>query len=183
MTLKKKPFENIVGKGEIAGNQHFIFSPQCFLPIPKRISDFKSDLLCYLQMLSIWTSIKNLSFGEGLMCLCVTSYQADHYQTTNFRFFQTERVRRRQFQIGRKWKKVIQTGRKHCGKTPWEKEKLLITSNFSFSHGVFKRLVTQGCQKVSLCGLTHYHTMPHFDTLKIYSCGKHHEKRRNACNK
>ena len=33
----------------------------------------------------------------------------------------------------------------------WEKEKLLITSNFS-SHCVFKRLVSQGRQKVSLCG-------------------------------
>ena len=39
-----------------------------------------------------------------------------YYQTTNFRLFQTERVCRRQFQIWRKWKKVIQTGRKHCGK-------------------------------------------------------------------
>ena len=39
-----------------------------------------------------------------------------HYQTTNFRLFQTERICRRQFQIGRKWKKVIQTGRKCCGK-------------------------------------------------------------------
>ena len=28
-------------------------------------------------------------------------------------------------------------------KTPWEKEKLLVTSNFSFSHSVFKRLVLQ----------------------------------------
>ena len=28
--------------------------------------------------------------------------------------------------------------------------------------------------------LTHYHTMPHFDALKIYSCGKHCEKRRNC---
>ena len=28
--------------------------------------------------------------------------------------------------------------------------------------------------------LTHYHTMPHSDTLKIYSCGKHCEKRRNC---
>ena len=37
-------------------------------------------------------------------------------------------------------------------KTPWEKEKLLVTSNFSFSHSVFKRLVSQGRQKVSLCG-------------------------------
>ena len=30
------------------------------------------------------------------------------------------------------------------------------------------------------CLLTHYHTMPHFDALKIYSCGKHREKRRNC---
>ena len=37
-------------------------------------------------------------------------------------------------------------------KTLWEKEKLLITSNFSFSHSVFKRLVSQGRQKVWLCG-------------------------------
>ena len=27
--------------------------------------------------------------------------------------------------------------------------------------------------------LTHYHTIPHFDTLKIYIRGKHCEKRRN----
>ena len=36
--LKKKPFENIVGKGENAGNQHFLLFPQCFLTNPKRIS-------------------------------------------------------------------------------------------------------------------------------------------------
>ena len=28
--------------------------------------------------------------------------------------------------------------------------------------------------------LTHYHTMLHFDVLKMYSCGKHFEKRRNS---
>ena len=28
--------------------------------------------------------------------------------------------------------------------------------------------------------LTHYHTIPHFDPLKIYGCGKHCEKRRNC---
>ena len=37
-------------------------------------------------------------------------------------------------------------------KTLWEKEKLLVTSNFSFSRSVFKRLVSQGRQKVLLCG-------------------------------
>ena len=37
-------------------------------------------------------------------------------QTTNFRLLQIERVCRWQFQIWRKWQKVIQMGRKHCGK-------------------------------------------------------------------
>ena len=37
-------------------------------------------------------------------------------------------------------------------KTLQEKEKLLVTCNFSFAHSVFKRLVSQGRQKVSLCG-------------------------------
>ena len=36
-------------------------------------------------------------------------------------------------------------------KTLWEKKKLLIASNFSFSHSVFKRLVSHGRQKVSMC--------------------------------
>ena len=34
--------------------------------------------------------------------------------------------------------------------TLWEKEKLPITSNFSFSHSVFKRLVLQTCKKSGL---------------------------------
>ena len=36
--------------------------------------------------------------------------------------------------------------------TLWVKKKLLVTSNFSFTHSVFKRLVSQRRQKVSLCG-------------------------------
>ena len=32
------------------------------------------------------------------------------------------------------------------------KAELLVTSNFSFSHTIFKTLVSQGRQKVSLCG-------------------------------
>ena len=38
MSLEKKPFENIVGKGKNAGNQHFLLFLQCFLPFPKQIS-------------------------------------------------------------------------------------------------------------------------------------------------
>ena len=54
MTLQKKPFENIMGKGENADNQHFLLFPQCFQSFqatPRRISYFKLPLFCRLQML------------------------------------------------------------------------------------------------------------------------------------
>ena len=97
-------------------------------------------------------------------------------QMTNFRLVQIERVCRRQFQFYFKWQKDLQTGRNYYGKR----------RNFSFSHSVFKRLVLQTGKNQGLFGkgLTHYHTMPHFDALKTYSCGKNCEKRkRNAWNK
>ena len=31
--LGNKPFENTVGKGEIARNEQFLLFPQCFLPV------------------------------------------------------------------------------------------------------------------------------------------------------
>ena len=58
---KKKPFENIVRKGENAGNQHFLLFPPRFLPIPKRICVLKLHLLCRLQMLSIWLVVSGFN--------------------------------------------------------------------------------------------------------------------------
>ena len=57
-TLTKKSFESIEGKGDNAGNQHFIFFQQCFLLCPTQISIFEFYLLCCLQLLSIWTGLK-----------------------------------------------------------------------------------------------------------------------------
>ena len=68
-------------------------------------------------------------------------------QMTYFRLFQTGRVCRREFQTdanGRKFSKPEEN-------TQWKMEKLLNSSNFSFSHSVFKILVLQTCQ--SLCFL------------------------------
>ena len=39
-TLYKERFENIVGKGENAGNHHSLLFPQRFLPSHKQISMF-----------------------------------------------------------------------------------------------------------------------------------------------
>ena len=58
MTLYKKPFENIVGKLENAGNQHFLLFPQCFLPFPIKTLTFESHLFCHLLMLSNRSSLE-----------------------------------------------------------------------------------------------------------------------------
>ena len=69
-------------------------------------------------------------------------------QTTNFRLFQIERVCRRQIQISQKMAESSPKGLK----TLWEKEKLLVTSNFSFSHSVFKIVVLQTRKNQGLLG-------------------------------
>ena len=65
--------ENIVGKEENAGNQHFLLFPQCFLLFPAQISVFESLLFCCLQMLSIWSKPK--------FCCLVKSWPLPHNTT------------------------------------------------------------------------------------------------------
>ena len=58
MIMSKKAFENIVGKGEHAGNQHVLLFPQSFLPFSNQISIFESHLFCRLRLLLILTGQK-----------------------------------------------------------------------------------------------------------------------------
>ena len=60
---------------------------------------------------------------------------------TYFRLFQTERVCRQQFR-----QKTTENSPNEW-KTLLEKEKFLVTSNFSFSDSVFKRFLLQTCKK------------------------------------
>ena len=66
-------------------------------------------------------------------------------QMTNFRLFQTESLQTTNFKFdenGRKFSKWVEnTVRKGEIGCYEQKEKLLVTSNFSFSHSVFNRLV------------------------------------------
>ena len=86
-----------------------------------------------------------VSQGRQKVSLCGNGLT--HYQTTKFRLFQTERVCRRQFQIGRKWQfqigqkwqKVIQTGRKHCGKMRNCSLRAIPPFPTVFSKGLFSR--------------------------------------------
>ena len=64
------PFENIVGKGENAGNQHFLLFPQCFLTSHKQFSILDPHLSS-ANALNLDQS-KNLSFGKELNCSFTT---------------------------------------------------------------------------------------------------------------
>ena len=56
--VQYKPFENTVGKGEIAHNEQFLLFPQFFLPIWKTFCHFHQLQNCLLQTLSVWQSQK-----------------------------------------------------------------------------------------------------------------------------
>ena len=67
--LKRDQFiavENIVRKGGIACNKHFLLFSQYFLLYMIHIFHFKCTLKCCLQFVSIWTSLNFLLSGNGL---------------------------------------------------------------------------------------------------------------------
>ena len=66
MSLNEKSFEKIVGKGENAGNQHFLFFPQCFLPLPKTSIEFLFKC--------IMSSANALNLDQSKICRLVKSY-------------------------------------------------------------------------------------------------------------
>ena len=61
---KKKAFENIVGKGENAGNQHFLLFPQCFLPCQRKILTILASLKSSSANAFNLDKSKILSFGK-----------------------------------------------------------------------------------------------------------------------
>ena len=78
MTPTKKPFENIVGKGENIGNQHFLLFPQCFQPFTKQFSNFH---LCLSSAhASNLDQSKNMSFGKDL----ITSFKNIYFHILTY---------------------------------------------------------------------------------------------------
>ena len=63
------------------------------------------------------------------------------------KLFQTERVSGLHFEFDKNGGQFSKGS-----KTSWEKEQLLVTSNFSFSHSVFKRIVLQTRKNQGLLG-------------------------------
>ena len=127
-----------MGKGEITCKEQFFLFPKCFLPIWRTFCHITLfDLEIRPKKLQVQHCLRLLGPSQkenvdhrSLSIFCAVSAWSTlaakqtivvkgaltHYQTTNFRLFQTERVCRRQFRIWRKWQNVTEMGRKHCGK-------------------------------------------------------------------
>ena len=111
----------------------FDFFQQCNI---KFMKDIKDNFLVFFFVLKMYVSRLRSYF------LFLTQYQM-----SNFRLVQIE-TNCRHFKVHLKWKISTIWGRKHFER----KEKLLVTSNFSFSHNVFHSYISLVHQNSVLCG-------------------------------
>ena len=70
MIPMEKNLENIVGKGENAGNQHFLLFPQCFLPLSKTVFNFLFKIILLSANFFNSDQPKISPFGKGLTVIC-----------------------------------------------------------------------------------------------------------------
>ena len=89
-------------------------------------------------------------------------------QTTNFRFLELQRPTSSLMKMAGN---VFQIRRKHH-----RKGRNCLLQAISPFPTLFQKICTADTQKQ----FSHYHTMPHFDTLEIYSFRKHYETMRNC---
>ena len=156
-----KQLENTVGKEESARNEQFLLFPPCFQKacfpgasksvivwewvnlLPHNAAFWHTKEIWLWK--TLWEKEKllatiNFSFSHNVFYpIWHLFFILTHYQMTNFRFFRTERLCRRQFQIWQKWQKVIQAGRKHCGKRRNCSLRAISPFPTVFSKGLFPR--------------------------------------------
>ena len=108
--LRRWLLENIIGKGENAGDQHFLLSPQCFLPYQRQVQWFDPHLnfaYSYVVQFSVAVCLFPVLYDSFLYKFQFSYSHESPYpcfpltlsQTTNIRLFQTERVCRQQILI------------------------------------------------------------------------------------
>ena len=89
--LYKKPFENIMGKGENAGNQHFLLFPQYFLPYQKQNHYFRNILFvickcfefCQVQNIFVYFMLSG-RISRNISENIFRSYTGSTSENTNF---------------------------------------------------------------------------------------------------
>ena len=108
------------------------------LPHEKKISCTWFEYFCRLQPLTISNSLTFCSLVKGSIHLPFPKRQILDF--SKFKEFADNSL---------KCDEIAETSPNE-EKTLWEKRKLLVTSNFSFSHSVFQRLILQ-TRKIRVC--------------------------------
>ena len=129
-TLQTKTLENTVGKVDSGSNQHLLHFPKCFL------KPFESKFIHFFFLFIIGKWLTGLVTSRALLSRDLSDLT--QYHTTKFRLVQIQTNCRRHFKV--QLKRKISTI--HGRKTLWEKEKLLVTRNFFFSHNVFHSYIS-----------------------------------------
>ena len=86
-TMEKKTFENIVGKRESAGNQHFLLFPQSFLPLSKQFLNFKSQFSCLQMVLIFGRFMECMVFNTVFNSISFISCRPVHISVLSWSFF------------------------------------------------------------------------------------------------
>ena len=79
MTLREEAFENILGKGENAGNQHFLIFPKCFPPFPPKNSIFSQFYFVVFKCLEfelVWNFViwKGVNEKKKIFIIALSLY-------------------------------------------------------------------------------------------------------------
>ena len=121
-----KSFENTVGKGEIARNEQFLFFPQCFLPFFENFMPFSSNMKL--------TSANSFSLEESkicrlIKCICTTFGSKI---PKKYRYISNKIMAKLMFNPFPNKPRFLRVCSTSLLKTLGEKEKLLVTRNFSY---------------------------------------------------
>ena len=90
MTLRKKPFKNIVGKGENAGKQHFLLCPRCF-PLKSYMQIRNAYNFEWCQILLFCEELKHIFFcshdilKHSLLSLFTTEMFDERLENTSWK--------------------------------------------------------------------------------------------------
>ena len=134
--------ENVVRKGEIACNKQFLLFLQCFsayIAVENVVR--KGEIACNKQFL-----LFSQCFLRYMVLIFRFKCTLTLSQTTHFRLFQIESL---QTTISNLMK--IPKNSPNGYNAIWENDKLLDTSNFSFSHSVVKKPLLQTRKKNRAC--------------------------------
>ena len=161
-------FENNLGKEEIARNEQFLLFPKCFLLNQKIVSLFVYNYDIISLFAAELEEAKINMWIKGKIYLVLLGYQ-EMISNGGFFFF---------FLWGRSNDLFHTVNIIYSTLTGWS-----AMSGYTTLWCSLNEIVSYFCQGNTYLlihiHLTHYQRIPHFDALKIYSCGIHCEKRRN----